>query len=166
MSYSKGNQNNATIFAKFINDILMDVASGACQTQRTTKKKGQACNTNKRNAARMYRNGRAGELLANIVETDTTYEIHAVIPGFKRSDINISIENNLLTIKAVKSDDKKAEAPSYRRKEYVLTNKERSFQISDKVDTDAIRAKTDSGILTVILPKKENKKDTKNITIS
>ncbi len=165
MSHKRGNQkhNNATVFVNFINDILNDVATAY---QTGTQQKGRTCGTNKRKAANMYRRSKVGELMANIVETDKGYEIHAVLPGFTRSEINITMDGNLLTIKAMKAEDNKNKATNYSRKEYTIVNKERSFKISDKVDADGIRAKSENGILTVTLPKKVNKSNAKNINIS
>ena len=92
---------------------------------------------------------------ANIIEADDHYDIELAMPGKKKSDFKIELEEGVLTI-STETETKFAEKEwSFSRKEFGYNAFKRSFNIPDSVSTDKISANYKEGILTVSLPKKE-----------
>jgi HSP20 family protein len=99
--------------------------------------------------------------LLNIKETNNEYEISLAAPGFAKEDFKVIVENDVLTISSEKKEEKveSTEKGVYSRKEFWYQNFSRSLTLPQgEVDTQAIFAKYDNGILTVSLPKKEEAK--------
>ena len=94
----------------------------------------------------------------DIKETPTAYELEVEMPGFEKEDINISVENGYMTISAEKKEqaEDKGEGHRYVRKERSVSC-QRSYYIGD-TEEDTIKAKYDKGVLSVTVPKKEEKK--------
>jgi HSP20 family protein len=88
------------------------------------------------------------------------------LPGFKKEDISMDVDGDILTIIAKHSEkSEKKEAGKYLRKERTFSSYQRSFDIST-IDTDKIDAKYENGILCVEMPKKEPvKPETKRLEI-
>lgn len=103
----------------------------------------------------------------DIRETKDAYILDVEMPGFEKSEISMDVENGYLTIRAEKSekDEEDKKEHRYVRKERSVSC-QRSYYIGD-ADEDSIKAKYDKGVLTVTLPKKEEKKPEpkKNIAI-
>ena len=95
----------------------------------------------------------------DIHEKDGAYEIAVDLPGFKKDQINLELQNGYLTVSAEKGLDKeeKNEDGRYVRRERFAGNISRSFYVGD-VTSDDVKAKYKSGVLTIVLPKKEQKK--------
>jgi HSP20 family protein len=82
-----------------------------------------------------------------------------IVPGRSKEDFKIQVEQGLLTI----SFDKKEETNNqdgYKtiRREFEFKSFKRSFSVDDKVDVDGIQAKYENGVLKLLLPKKEESK--------
>lgn len=92
---------------------------------------------------------------SNILEKDDQYEIEIAAPGFRKKDIHLDIEENVLKIKAEKKEDKTHE---YTIKEFGTGNLERDFYLPEDINQQDISAKLENGILTIALPKKEEAK--------
>ncbi|QYJ68354.1 Hsp20/alpha crystallin family protein [Flavobacterium litorale] len=92
----------------------------------------------------------------NIQENESGYELALAVPGMKKEDFNIEIDNDLLSISAeVKTEKTEEEKGKFTRREFSLSSFKRSFTLPETVNTDAINAAYNSGILTLTLPKKE-----------
>ncbi len=89
----------------------------------------------------------------DIVEEDNSYLIHADVPGIKPSDIDVSMDKGVLTIKGFREDDTKQETDKYKRVERVRGSFYRSFTLPEVADFEKIKAKTKDGVLTVTIPK-------------
>lgn len=101
---------------------------------------------------------------ANILEKDEQYEIEIAVPGLKKKDIQINVEDDVLTIK---SEEKKDEEVEFTMKEFDRGNIERSFYLPEDIYQEDISASFENGILTIALPKKEEAKaGKKDIAIS
>ncbi len=94
--------------------------------------------------------------LANILEHPDSFELDLAAPGLKKDDFKIHLENNVLTISSEISDEQVEETKNYTRKEFHYSSFSRSFTLPRSVDLDKIKADYDSGILKVILPKKDD----------
>lgn len=102
----------------------------------------------------------------NIVEKNDGYHLQLSAPGLDKADFNIKLDGKLLTISSEKLADKAAENEKMIRKEFSIKSFKRSFTVDEKIDASGINAKYESGILTLVLPKKEEVKNAaKEITI-
>lgn len=97
----------------------------------------------------------------DVKEHDDSYELIIDLPGFEKENINISMEDDYLTIHA-KTDSKKEEQEKgkYVRKERYSGEFSRSYYVGDDVTDENIKASFKNGVLNVILPKKQIKKET------
>ena len=102
-----------------------------------------------------YYGDRLAAFRTDVQETDDAYILETDLPGFKKEDIDIQIKEDMLTIKAERhaAHENKEEKNNYVRVERSCGSYSRSFEISG-VDTDAITAKYEDGVLTLTLPKK------------
>ena len=105
-----------------------------------------------------------GKNAKNLMKTDISekangYEIAVDLPGFKKDEINLDIKDGYLTITAQKGLDKDEEDKKGRviRKERYAGVCQRSFFVGD-VKPEDIKAKYESGVLTINVPKEEPKK--------
>ena len=95
----------------------------------------------------------------DIREHDTGYEVDVDLPGFKKDEINIELENGYLTISAAKGLDKDEQDKKgkYIRKERYAGAMQRSFYVGDAVTEEDVKAKFEDGILKLSIPKKDAK---------
>jgi HSP20 family protein len=105
---------------------------------------------------------------ANIEETNTEFLVELCVPGLKRDDIKIDLEEGVMTIKSEKEEEKKENQNHMKRREFSYSSFSRSFSLPENVDEDKINAKYEDGILKVSIPKKEisTRKPKKEIKIS
>ena len=101
----------------------------------------------------------------DIRETDHSYELDIDLPGFKKEDIDVSLENGYLTISTSKGIDKdeKDNDGKYIRRERYSGSMSRSFYVGEGITHEDIKAKYEDGILKLSMPKDldkqiENKK--------
>ena len=89
----------------------------------------------------------------DVSDTGDAYKLEAELPGFKKEDIKIDIENDCLTISAERSGDTKEDKHNYVKRERFYGSFSRSFDVSG-INVDGIEAAYNDGVLTVTLPKK------------
>ena len=95
----------------------------------------------------------------NVKEDDDRYEIEVAVPGMKKEDFKVKVENNQLTISSEHKDEKKEEDKDYSRKEFSYQSFQRSFTLPEgHILTEQISAKYNDGILHIELPKREEVK--------
>ena len=92
---------------------------------------------------------------ANIIEADDHFDIQLAVPGKKKNDFKIELEEGILTISSKIEGNSTEEDNSFTRKEFGYSSFKRLFNIPETVSTDRISANYKEGILTVRLPKKE-----------
>lgn len=90
----------------------------------------------------------------NIQETDTSFLLELAAPGFKKEDLQVEVEKDILSISS-QSDAAAEEDAQYTRKEYGYRSFRRTFTIPESVDSKKIEAQYKEGILEVKLPKKK-----------
>jgi HSP20 family protein len=95
----------------------------------------------------------------DILRTDDALTLVADLPGVKKADLEIGIEDGVLTIAAPVADVETRHKPVYR--EYGVGGYVRRFSLSDKIDQARISAELENGVLTVTLPKAERLKPRK-----
>jgi HSP20 family protein len=95
----------------------------------------------------------------NIHETPDAYHLELNAPGRSKEDFKIGVEQGLLTISFEKKEEN-TESDGYKtiRREFEFKSFKRSFSIDDKVDVNGIEAKYENGVLKLLLPKKEESK--------
>ena len=105
-----------------------------------------------------------GKHAKNVMKTDVReledgYEIIMDLPGFKKEEIEIMLENGYLNVSATKGLDKDEsdKAGKYIRRERYAGSMSRSFYVGDDITHEDIHAKFENGILKLDVPKKEAK---------
>ncbi len=94
----------------------------------------------------------------DIYEQDDAYIVKAELPGVKKENVNITIHENVLTIRGERSEERTDKKAQYFRKERNVGSFMRSFTLPSSVKTDKIEAVYSDGVLTITLPKAEEAK--------
>ena len=104
----------------------------------------------------LYGKHASHEMKTDVRETDSGYEVDIDLPGFKKDEINIQLDNGYLSISAAKGLDKDEQDKEgkYIRKERYAGAMSRSFYVGNAITQDDIKAKYESGILRLSVPKK------------
>lgn len=91
----------------------------------------------------------------DIKEEPEKFVIQADIPGVKPEEIEVSMEEGVLTIKGDKNTEATTEKEGYKRVERTYGSFYRRFSLPDTANADAISAKSKHGVLEIVIPKKE-----------
>lgn len=91
----------------------------------------------------------------DIKEDKEAYTLYADIPGVKPEDIEVHMENGVLTIRGERRHESEEERQGYKRVERVRGSFFRRFSLPDTADSERIAAKYDHGVLEVRIPKQE-----------
>jgi len=89
----------------------------------------------------------------DVTETDKEIEITAELPGLEEKDVQINIADNILTIRGEKKAEKEQKDKNYRLVERSYGSFERTLELPDGVNADAIKANISKGLLRVTVPK-------------
>jgi HSP20 family protein len=89
----------------------------------------------------------------DVTETDKEIEITAELPGLEEKDVQINLSDNLLTIRGEKKAEKEQKDKNYRIVERSYGSFERTLELPEGVNADAIKANISKGILKVTVPK-------------
>ena len=91
----------------------------------------------------------------DVKDTENGYEVDIDLPGFKKDEIKIKLENGTLTINAAKGLDKdeKNKEGKYVRRERYAGSMSRSFYVGEHVTAEQVHPKYENGILTFEIPK-------------
>ena len=103
----------------------------------------------------------AGHLMkTDVKEHEDQYEVDIDLPGFKKDEIKLDLENGYLTVSAAKGLDKdeKDQKGKLIRQERYAGSMQRSFFVGEEITTEDIKAKYENGVLKLNVPKKEAKK--------
>ena len=103
----------------------------------------------------------------DVHENETDYEMDMDLPGFKKDQIKINLENGYLTISAAKEhDSEKKKHGKVIRQERYEGSMQRSFYVGDGVKVEDVKARFEDGVLKLCIPKKELKELPSNTTIA
>ena len=104
----------------------------------------------------------------DVRETDTGYEIDVDLPGFKKDEVQVQVNNGYLTISAAKGLDKDEQDHKgrYIRRERYAGQCSRSFYVGSGIQPQDVRAKYEDGILRLSLPKGQAAQLPQNNTVS
>ena len=92
---------------------------------------------------------------ANIVEKGKEFKIDLSIPGMKKEEIHVKVEDDMLTITGEHKEENREEKNNFTRKEFHYGSFKRSFRLPSEVKEDSIEAKFDNGLLMLKIPKSE-----------
>ena len=94
----------------------------------------------------------------DIYETEHELVVKADLPDVNPQDLDIRVENNILTIRGERKFENKVNEENYLRVERSYGSFSRSFQLANSVNSDAINADYQNGVLTLSIPKREEAK--------
>jgi HSP20 family protein len=100
-------------------------------------------------------NGELSSPPANITETNKEFKLDLSVPGMKREDFKVDVDNGVLTISSEKEEEQKDENKNYSRREFSYSSFSRAFTLPDNADENNITAKYDNGVLQLTIPKTE-----------
>jgi HSP20 family protein len=103
--------------------------------------------------------------VVDIYEHEGNIVLKAELPGVDSKDVDVRVENNVLTLRGERKFDSEVKKESYHRVERAYGAFSRSFTLPTVVDTDKIKAEFRDGVLRLTLPKREEAKP-KQITIN
>ena len=102
----------------------------------------------------------------NVKESEGSYQLDVVAPGFDKGDFKVNVDGNILTVSAEKKAEEKKENEKQVRNEYKYRSFKRSFTLDEKTDAAGIEASYINGVLSLNLPKKaEVKEAVKEISV-
>jgi|SRR5690606_8330284 HSP20 family protein len=91
----------------------------------------------------------------NIKENERDFELELAVPGMKKEDFNVEVDNNVLTISAETKSNEEVSEDNYTRREFAFSSFKRSFTLPETVNDGSIDASYKDGVLKLTLPKKE-----------
>ncbi len=91
----------------------------------------------------------------NILDMDDSVSVVAEIPGLTKDEVNIKVENGVMTISGKQAFASKDMEVKYIRRELKHSSFKRSFELGDTLDPSKISANFENGILNITIPKKE-----------
>ena len=107
----------------------------------------------------MFYDEQLDSMRTDIKETDNDYQLSIEMPGFKKDEIKVALENGYLTVGAEKNEQQEegGENAKYLRKECRVSC-QRSYYVGDQVQEETVKAKYENGMLLLTVPKEEPKK--------
>lgn len=102
-----------------------------------------------------FGNGRTiSSFRTDVTDTGDAYKLEAELPGFRKEDIQIDVENDVLTISAQRGEEKKEEKHNFIKRERFYGSFSRSFDVTG-INVDGIEAAYTDGVLSLTMPKKQ-----------
>ena len=106
------------------------------------------------------------QIKINVTEGASNYTVTAEIPGVKKEDIHVLVEDDVVTLRAdIKQEDQSASTEKVLRSERYFGTVSRSFRMAENIDEWQSKAKYENGVLTLTLPKKAVVDTSKRLTI-
>ena len=108
----------------------------------------------------LYGKNAAREMKTDVHEHEDHFEVDIDLPGFKKEDLNLELQNGYLTVTATKGLDKDETTKKGRliRQERYAGTMQRSFYVGDALTEEDITAKLEHGVLSLCIPKKDERK--------
>lgn len=101
-----------------------------------------------------------------VEENDNAYVVHAELPGMNEADVDVTLEEGVLTISGEKKQESTQEEKNVRYSEMTYGAFRRVLPVGDHVKADDVKAEFSNGVLTVTLPKMENPSQSRKIPIN
>lgn len=93
----------------------------------------------------------------DISETENNFEVSVALPGMKKEDIEVDLDNSRLTISGERKFETEENGKNYHRVESGFGTFSRSFQLPDSIDQESVNAKYENGVLNITINKKDEK---------
>ena len=128
------------VFAQFHNEMnrLLHNEPGHTQAARTLDERG----------------AKAWAPAVDVKEEDERFVINADVPGVSPKDIEITMDDGVLSIKGSRNSDSHDATQAYAKVERVYGEFERRFNLPDSADSESIAASSENGVLSISIPKK------------
>ena len=94
----------------------------------------------------------------NIKETADAFMVEMAVPGLKKSDFHLDLDNQILSISTETKEENEFQEENYTRREFGYASFKRTFNLPESVNDEKINANYKDGILSILLPKKEEAK--------
>lgn len=94
----------------------------------------------------------------NIKETADAFIVDMAVPGLKKSDFHLDLDNQTLSISTELKEENEHKEENYTRREFGYSSFKRTFNLPESVNDEEINATYTNGILSILLPKKEEAK--------
>lgn len=91
----------------------------------------------------------------NVIEKEKSYIVEVAAPGLKKEEFKVELDNKMLKISSEKKQEEEKNDEKILRREFSYCSFKRTFSLPDTVDAEKIEAKHENGILSVIIPKKD-----------
>ena len=116
---------------------------------------------------KLYGRHAAREMKTDVHEHDDHYELHMDLPGFKKDELRLELENGYLTVSAAKGHDeeKKDKQGKVVRQERYAGSLQRSFYVGESLTEQDIGARYENGVLSLTIPKRDQPKLPEHKTI-
>lgn len=113
---------------------------------------------------KLYGHNAKNLMSTDIKETDESFEMIVDLPGFKKEELTIELDRGYLTITAAKGLEEKEGNPEEKKETYIRRERysgtvSRSFFVGEHLTQEEIKASFEHGILTLVIPKKDPKKE-------
>lgn len=102
--------------------------------------------------------GALAEVPVDVYEKDNALLIRAVVPGVKPEELNVAIEEDVLTIRGEHRAESQSEHAQVHRQEISYGSFSRSLRLPNDLDLNAVSADFQNGVVTITLPRRENAK--------
>ena len=96
----------------------------------------------------------------DVAETDTEYKVTAELPGLEEKDVELTLRDNALTISGEKRDEREDRGEGRYYAERFVGRFSRTLPLPEEVDADKVAAAFKNGVLTVVMPKSQQARDT------
>ena len=106
----------------------------------------------------VYGNCRYNKPAANIVDNEKDFVIELAVPGMKKDDFKINLEDDILSISVELQEGDNKDEKNYTRREFRYDGFTRSFSLPENINQDKIKADYKDGVLSFVLPKMEEAK--------
>jgi HSP20 family protein len=104
----------------------------------------------------LHGEGLPSQIKLDVKEADGAFKVEAEIPGVKKEDIQVSIDRDVISLRAeIQQEDKKTENGKFVHSERYYGAVSRTFQLPAEVDESRAKARYENGVLTLTLPRKE-----------
>ncbi len=109
---------------------------------------------------KLYGRNAAHEMKTDVHEQEDHFEVDIDLPGFKKEELTLQLENGYLTVGAAKGleEEKATKKGRVVRQERWAGSMQRSFYVGEEIKEEDIAAKFENGVLSLTIPKKEEKK--------
>jgi HSP20 family protein len=90
----------------------------------------------------------------NIRDTGKSYEVELAVPGYRKEDLKVSLDQGMLNIACDRKDEREENDKEFTRREFRMSSFRRSFQLPDAANDEDLKAKYDNGVLHITIGKR------------